>query len=315
MVHWKARHYIFKIRCMAKLYFYYSAMNAGKTTVLLQSAHNYRERGMNPLLFTPALDDRYRSGVIRSRIGLESDAVMFGAGDDLLGRVEVAVDGLADDLAQRLAGERRPARHHVVERRAAAEQVGARGRVRAAADLLRRHVLRRADGQSGFGEPCAPRLAHGQRDAEVRHLGLALDQEDVLGLDVPVDHPLAVGVVERPGDGTGEFHRLVDAELLLAVQLGPERLALDVGHDVEQHAAGVPGVVEREDVRMAEPRGDLDLAEKALAADGRGQVGVHDLERHPAVVAKIVREVGDAFEQELRESAEGYVQKIRLYLE
>jgi thymidine kinase len=73
---------------MAKLYFYYSAMNAGKTTVLLQSAHNYRERGMNPVLFTPALDDRYRSGVIRSRIGLQSDAIMFNTGDDLLERIE-----------------------------------------------------------------------------------------------------------------------------------------------------------------------------------------------------------------------------------
>ena len=62
---------------MAKLYFYYSAMNAGKTTLLLQSAHNYRERGMNPVLFTPALDDRFEVGVIKSRIGLESDAVAF----------------------------------------------------------------------------------------------------------------------------------------------------------------------------------------------------------------------------------------------
>ena len=43
---------------MAKLYFYYSAMNAGKTTTLLQSAHNYHERGMRVLVFTPALDDR-----------------------------------------------------------------------------------------------------------------------------------------------------------------------------------------------------------------------------------------------------------------
>lgn len=68
---------------MAKLYFYYSTMNAGKTTSLLQSAHNYRERGMNPLLFTPALDDRYRSGVIKSRIGLASEAVAFGGSDDL----------------------------------------------------------------------------------------------------------------------------------------------------------------------------------------------------------------------------------------
>jgi len=68
---------------MAKLYFYYSAMNAGKTTLLLQSAHNYRERGMNPVLFTPALDDRFEVGVIKSRIGLRSDAVAFTRDSDL----------------------------------------------------------------------------------------------------------------------------------------------------------------------------------------------------------------------------------------
>jgi len=68
---------------MAKLYFNYSTMNAGKTTTLLQSAHNYRERGMNPLLFTPAVDDRAAVGVIRSRIGIESEAVPFAEDDDL----------------------------------------------------------------------------------------------------------------------------------------------------------------------------------------------------------------------------------------
>lgn len=68
---------------MAKLYFNYSTMNAGKTTVLLQSAHNYRERGMNPMLFTPALDDRAAVGVIKSRIGIESAAVPFSQSDDL----------------------------------------------------------------------------------------------------------------------------------------------------------------------------------------------------------------------------------------
>lgn len=73
---------------MAKLYFYYSAMNAGKTTVLLQSAHNYRERGMNPLLFKPRLDDRFAVGAIRSRIGLEAPALAFEAGDDLFGMVQ-----------------------------------------------------------------------------------------------------------------------------------------------------------------------------------------------------------------------------------
>ena len=62
---------------MAKLYFYYSAMNAGKSAVLLQSDHNYRERGMNTLLYTPQLDNRYGEGKITSRIGLQSPAKVF----------------------------------------------------------------------------------------------------------------------------------------------------------------------------------------------------------------------------------------------
>ena len=53
---------------MAKLYFYYSAMNAGKTTTLLQSAHNYRERGMRVAILTPGLDHRGGSGMVASRI-------------------------------------------------------------------------------------------------------------------------------------------------------------------------------------------------------------------------------------------------------
>ena len=62
---------------MAKLYFYYSAMNAGKTTTLLQSSFNYYERGMKTWLFTPAFDDRYEQGMITSRIGLQAKATTF----------------------------------------------------------------------------------------------------------------------------------------------------------------------------------------------------------------------------------------------
>jgi thymidine kinase len=68
---------------MAQLYFYYSAMNAGKSTSLLQSAYNYKERGMNITLFTAALDDRYGQGKIASRIGLESPANLFNPETDL----------------------------------------------------------------------------------------------------------------------------------------------------------------------------------------------------------------------------------------
>ena len=68
---------------MVKLYFYYAAMNAGKSTVLLQSSHNYRERGMQTLLFTPSIDTRYQLGTICSRIGLSEPAFAFKASDDL----------------------------------------------------------------------------------------------------------------------------------------------------------------------------------------------------------------------------------------
>ncbi len=68
---------------MSKLYFYYSSMNAGKTTSLLQSSYNYQERGMNTLLFTAAIDNRFEVGKITSRIGLTSEAIAFKAEDDL----------------------------------------------------------------------------------------------------------------------------------------------------------------------------------------------------------------------------------------
>ncbi len=73
---------------MAKLYFYYSAMNAGKTTTLLQSAHNYRERGMRVLILTPRLDDRAGPGVVASRIGLQAEGTAFTGDDDLLRLVD-----------------------------------------------------------------------------------------------------------------------------------------------------------------------------------------------------------------------------------
>ena len=69
---------------MAKLYFYYSSMNAGKSTALLQSSYNYRERGMNTLVLAPEFDDRYGVGKVASRIGIEAEATTFDPGEDLL---------------------------------------------------------------------------------------------------------------------------------------------------------------------------------------------------------------------------------------
>ncbi len=74
---------------MAKLYFYYSSMNAGKSTSLLQSSYNYRERGMNTLVLAPQFDDRYGAGKVASRIDIEAEATTFTGQTNLF---DVVVD-------------------------------------------------------------------------------------------------------------------------------------------------------------------------------------------------------------------------------
>ncbi|MEM8591689.1 MAG: thymidine kinase [Pseudomonadota bacterium] len=72
---------------MAKLYFHYSTMNAGKSTLLLQASHNYVERGMQTYLLTASFDDRAGKGTIGSRIGISSEADTYVAGEDLFEKV------------------------------------------------------------------------------------------------------------------------------------------------------------------------------------------------------------------------------------
>ena len=79
---------------MAKLYFYYAAMNAGKSTTLLQADFNYRERGMETMLWTAALDDRLGVGAIGSRIALSAAAHTFDEGIDLF-------EAISDELRKR----------------------------------------------------------------------------------------------------------------------------------------------------------------------------------------------------------------------
>lgn len=77
---------------MAQLYFYYSAMNAGKSTSLLQSAYNYQERGMRAEIFTAALDDRFGQGKVASRIGLSADAHLYTEQSNLLIDIQALIE-------------------------------------------------------------------------------------------------------------------------------------------------------------------------------------------------------------------------------
>jgi thymidine kinase len=94
---------------MAKLYFYYASMNAGKSTNLLQADFNYRERGMRTMLFTAAVDDRFAAGTVTSRIGLGADAIAFERDTDLIAIVHRDGEALPAcvlvDEAQFLTGQ------------------------------------------------------------------------------------------------------------------------------------------------------------------------------------------------------------------
>lgn len=77
---------------MAKLYFHYSTMNAGKSTSLLQASHNYREGGMQTYLITANLDNRAGPGRIASRIGIGEDAATFSPGEDMFAKLALRLE-------------------------------------------------------------------------------------------------------------------------------------------------------------------------------------------------------------------------------
>jgi thymidine kinase len=76
---------------MAKLYFYYSAMNAGKSTMLLQAAYNYREQGMTAVIYKPKIDSRGPTGKVVSRIGLSAEALEFPADYDFYQAIQLCL--------------------------------------------------------------------------------------------------------------------------------------------------------------------------------------------------------------------------------
>lgn len=95
---------------MAKLYFSYSAMNAGKSTLLLQASYNYQERGMDTLLLISAIENRTRQGEITSRIGLNQSADIFTNDDDIYEFIRTRTEGkkiacIFIDEAQWMSGE------------------------------------------------------------------------------------------------------------------------------------------------------------------------------------------------------------------
>ena len=140
---------------------------------------------------------------------------------------------------------------------------------------------------------------HRARDAEVRDDRVPFLQQDIAGLDVEMDDALAMRVVERQRDLATESDDVVGRKPRLAAQPIAQRLAGGKRrHEIEESAArrSVPDgyftrVVQRQDVRMRQTGGDLDLARETLAADEARDVGVQHLHRDLASVLRIVGEI------------------------
>jgi len=115
--------------------------------------------------------------------------------------------------------------------------------------------------------------AHSQRDAEISDERPSIVEQDILGLDVPMDHAMPVRVIERFGGVVGDADGVVHRGLLLAIEPVAERFTLDQGHHVEDHASDFTRVVQRQDVRMLHVRRGSDLVQEPLGADNRAQLG------------------------------------------
>jgi hypothetical protein len=199
---------------------------------------------------------------------------------------------LGDDGLRGAAGERRIAGEHLVGHHAKGVHVAPGGDRALAHGLLGRHVVRRAERHAGLGHAgAAAGTRDGQRDPKVRDQRRAVVQQDVLRLDVAVNHPVPVSVVQRGRYLGGNAHRIRDGKLLLALQSVAEGFPLHERHHVVGGAVGRARIDQAEDVGVLQVGDGLDLAEKPLGADDRGKLGPEHLDGDLPIVLEILREI------------------------
>ena len=197
-----------------------------------------------------------------------------------------------DDLLGGVAGERAPAGEQLVPDDAHGVQVRPVIGLPVRHGLLRRHVARRAQREPGRRDELrARRLVQRLGHAEVHQQRVPAREHDVVWLDVAVDHPLAVGVGQRVEHVAQDPDGVLQGQLALAREPVPERLALDVRHDVEDGAVGLATVVQRQDRGMLELRRHLDLAQEPLGAERGREIGAQHLDGDLPVVLQVLREI------------------------
>ena len=134
-------------------------------------------------------------------------------------------------------------------------------------------------------------LEDSARDPEVGEHRVSVGEEHVLGLHVPVDESLAVRVVEPRAQLPRDPQRVLEREPLLAHEALPQRFAAHIRHHIIEGSVRLTGVDERQDMRMGEPRGNRDLAQKPLGADRGRDLGPQHLDRDLAAVPEVFGDV------------------------
>ena len=156
--------------------------------------------------------------------------------------------------------------------------------------LLGAHVLRRAKRQARLRHACATGLLHGECDTDIRDEGMPTVQQDVLRLDVAVDHPETVRVTQRVGHLTGNANGRIDGQLPLAVEARAQRFTGHQRHHVVQQRIRFTGIEQRQDMRVLQLGSRAHFAEEAFAAERHPEVGVEHLDGDVPLMAEIVRE-------------------------
>ena len=159
--------------------------------------------------------------------------------------------------------------------------------------LLGTHVGWRPKNDARLAQLVPAGRRHRPRDPKIADNRMPCLQQDVLRLDVAVDHAVAVSITQGVGHLAGDLQRVREGELPFAPQAVPQRLPLDVGHHVVEQSLGFPRVVEREDVRMRELSGDGDFLKEASCAEAEGEVRLEDLQGDFATVLHVFGEQHD----------------------
>ncbi len=133
--------------------------------------------------------------------------------------------------------------------------------------------------------------AHRARDAEVGHQRVPALQQDVFRLDIAVNELVLVRIGQRIGHLARDAERLVHGQLPLPPQAVAERLALDIRHHVVEEPVRLARIVEREDVRVPQPRRDPDLPQETLGPERSRQLGPQHLQRHRPPVPRVLCQV------------------------